>query len=258
MRARLPGGASTNETVHGRQTISFHRYRRSSGRSGAFCQRIGGGALSTDLSRVLWANGAAAGLFSTGNIYDFIDAGLPAADVMTRQLQAAARQLSVTGDTRSVSLRIASGFRSTVVVATLSLVEIHAGERAVLFAAPVSATAPAARDCAVRMISGFDDPDTHMAVLDGDGMVLAASEGFCGARPAGGYGAGTHRGSRAASRPPREAPDHHGSRHAAGGHWPRLRRHEPSVCGGDHSRPHGSDRGRAGACFGSTADRASC
>lgn len=134
--------------------------------------------LSTDLSRVLWANGAAAGLFSTGNIYDFIDAGLPAADVMTRQLQAAARQLSATGDTRSVSLRIASGFRSTVVVATLSLVEIHAGERAVLFAAPVSATAPAARDCAIRMISGFDDPDTHMAVLDGDGMVLAASEGF--------------------------------------------------------------------------------
>ncbi len=53
--------------------------------------------LSTDLSRVLWANGAAASLFGTGSIYDLLDSGLPAADVMTRQLQAAARQLTATG-----------------------------------------------------------------------------------------------------------------------------------------------------------------
>ncbi|WP_149738349.1 ATP-binding protein [Rhizobium sp. RU20A] len=141
--------------------------------------------MSTDLLRVLWANGAAAALFSTGNIYDFIDSGLPANDVMTRQLQAAARQLSALGETRSVSLRIASGFRSTVVVATLSLIEIHAGEPAVLFAAPVSASRPGTRDCAARMISGFDDPDTHMAVLGTEGEVIAASAGFdaLGLRP---------------------------------------------------------------------------
>ncbi|TCM55973.1 PAS/PAC sensor signal transduction histidine kinase [Rhizobium sp. PP-F2F-G48] len=140
-----------------------------------------------DLSRVLWSNGEGAALFGLGSIYDFLDSGLDGgagvAGVAFRQLQATARQLREIGETRRFMMRLSSGFRSTTVTAALALIHVRAGERAILFTAPRAAPTrgglPASvSDTAARMISGFDDPDTHMAVLDGDGAVLAASPQF--------------------------------------------------------------------------------
>ncbi|KQS65093.1 hypothetical protein ASG39_07420 [Rhizobium sp. Leaf371] len=140
-----------------------------------------------DLSRVLWSNGEGAALFGLGSIYDFLDSGLDGgagvAGVAFRQLQATARQLREIGETRRFIMRLSSGFRSTTVNAALALIHVRAGERAILFTAPRAAPTrgglPASvSDTAARMISGFDDPDTHMAVLDGDGAVLAASPQF--------------------------------------------------------------------------------
>ncbi|MCV9962889.1 PAS domain S-box protein [Pararhizobium sp. BT-229] len=131
-----------------------------------------------DMSRVLWSNGDGAGLFGLPSIYDFIDGGANRTDAAYRQMEAAAKQLDRSGDKRAFLMRIASGFQRLSVNASVEVITIRPGETAILFTAPRTGKPLSAEDCAARMISGFDDPDTHMAVLDGEGTVLAASPGF--------------------------------------------------------------------------------
>ncbi|MBL0371708.1 PAS domain S-box protein [Rhizobium sp. KVB221] len=133
---------------------------------------------SRSMDQVLWANGEGAAFFGFGDIYGLMDDGPNRGSVAFRQLTAAASQLREVGDTRGLTIRTSSGFQSAAVSATASLVEIRKDEIVVIFTAPVAANAqdPAARIAA--MLRGFDDPDTHMAVLDGEGTVLDASAGF--------------------------------------------------------------------------------
>ena len=135
---------------------------------------------SRDMARVLWSNGRGAALFGHDNIYDFLDAGPDRADVAFRQLVATARQVETPGARRSFLMRIGSGFRSVPVNAAVEAVTIRPGDEAILFSAPTTMGRPTREDVAAAMLAGFDDPDTHMAVLDGDGTVIAASEGFDG------------------------------------------------------------------------------
>jgi PAS domain S-box-containing protein len=133
---------------------------------------------SPDMSSILWSNGAGATLFGFNSVYDFIDLGAERGDVAFRQLTAAARQLGRSGDRRTFLMRLASGFRSVPVNAAVEMITVQPGETAVLFSAPSIGKRLSLAESASRMISGLDDPDTHMAVLDADGAVLAASEGF--------------------------------------------------------------------------------
>ena len=133
---------------------------------------------SAGMDRVLWANGAGANLFGYDIIYDFLDQGPKAGDVSFRQIEATARGLGAVGDQRTFLIRMASGFQRAVVNAAVEIIRVQAGEEAILFSSPVSAKPPAAAESAKRMIDGFDDPDTHMAVIGRDGDVIAASTGF--------------------------------------------------------------------------------
>ena len=116
--------------------------------------------------------------FGLPSIYDFIDGGANRNDAAYRQMDAAARQLERTGDRRSFLMRIAAGFQRIPVNASVEMIAVRPGETAILFAAPRPGKPLAVEDIATRMISGFDDPDTHMAVLDGEGNVLSASPDF--------------------------------------------------------------------------------
>ncbi|UPA24987.1 ATP-binding protein [Shinella oryzae] len=133
---------------------------------------------SQDLDRVLWSNGRGATLFGHDNVYDLLDAGPDRTDVAFRQLVATGRQVRTPGERRTLLMRIGSGFRSANVTATVEGITLRPGENAILFSAPVSDTGQSAAEAAAAMIAGLDDPDTHMAVLDGDGAVIAASEKF--------------------------------------------------------------------------------
>ncbi|MFC3072440.1 sensor histidine kinase [Shinella pollutisoli] len=133
---------------------------------------------SRDMARVLWSNGRGAALFGHDSIYDFLDAGPDTGDVAFRQLSATARQAQAPGERRTLLMRIGSGFRSVPVNATVECVTIRPGDEAILFSAPVAAESLTRETVARAMLSGFDDPDTHMAVLDGEGGIIAASEGF--------------------------------------------------------------------------------
>ncbi len=133
---------------------------------------------SPDMNQVLWSNGEGAFLFGLASIYDFIDSGANRSDAAYRQLETAARQLERSGDKRSFLMRVASGFQRVSVGASVEMITVRPGETAILFAAPRTGKPLSAEQRAARMISGFDDPDTHMAVLDSDGTLLAASPGF--------------------------------------------------------------------------------
>ena len=128
---------------------------------------------SRDLRDVLWANGEGARLFGHRAIYDLMEDGPERGGVAFRQLTAAAAQLSLPGDRRGFLMRVMSGFRSVAVQAEVHLVTLGT-EQAVMFSAPA---ADGKRGLS-SLLSGFDDPDTHMALLGAEGDVLAASVGF--------------------------------------------------------------------------------
>ncbi len=133
---------------------------------------------SRDMARVLWSNGRGAALFGHDNIYDFLDAGPDRADLAFRQLSATAQQVQAPGERRSFIMRIGSGFRSVPVSAAVEGVTIRPGDEAILFSTPVGTGRQSPQDAAAAMLTGFDDPDTHMAVLDGAGTIIAASADF--------------------------------------------------------------------------------
>ncbi|MDH6294054.1 PAS/PAC sensor signal transduction histidine kinase [Agrobacterium fabrum] len=133
---------------------------------------------SLDLQNVLWANGRGAALFGTPIVYDFLEQGPKRQDVTFRQLAATAARLSKAGDSLPFTIRITSGFRSLAVTARAEIIEAEPGHPAILFSALTDQAAPDVAECARRMIEGFDDPDIHMAVLNGDNEIIAASSGF--------------------------------------------------------------------------------
>lgn len=131
------------------------------------------------LQRVLWCNGAGARFFGADSIYDFLEDGPVRSDITFRQIETAARQLVSVGDSRSLMLRVTSGFQKVPVTASADCVEIRKGEPVVLLSVPPLKRANGdVADLARELMSGFDDPDTHMAVIDGEGGLIAASEGF--------------------------------------------------------------------------------
>ncbi|MCK3775814.1 PAS domain S-box protein [Ensifer sesbaniae] len=133
---------------------------------------------SRDFERILWANDQGAAFFGAGSIYDFIDAGPDQNDLSLRQLRAAAAQLVRVGDRRQLSIRKFSGFRGTPLNVAVEMIRVRPDEDAVLFTAPHTGEPLSIEDRAARMIAGLDGPDTHMAVLDGEGAIVAHSLGF--------------------------------------------------------------------------------
>lgn len=131
---------------------------------------------SHDLERVLWANGAGAAFFGTASIYDLLEDGPPKQDVTFRQIASMARQLKANGEKRKLVVRAGSGFRLVPMEAHLERLEIREGEPVTLFSIPVAHADDAAK--ADAMLRGFDDPDTHMALLDGSGHVIRSSRNF--------------------------------------------------------------------------------
>lgn len=133
--------------------------------------------LDPDLGRVLWANGGAADLFGFNTIYDVLEEGLAGQPVTVRQIASARSALERTGTPQSFTMRLASGFSRRMTPARLEYITLSDGAEALLIASQAgSVPAPGAR--ARQIISGFEGTGTHVAVLDADGAVLAASRTF--------------------------------------------------------------------------------
>jgi len=134
--------------------------------------------LSRDLSEILWANGAAAHLFGFSNIYDVLDEGFGGQSSTKRQIESAVSGLGRTGKPQNFMMRVASGFSRLMAPATLEDFVLPDGTPALLLTSSQAGQvlAPGAR--ARQIIAGFEGTGTHVAVLDKDGHVLAASSTF--------------------------------------------------------------------------------
>jgi PAS domain S-box-containing protein len=133
---------------------------------------------SADMAEVLWANGRGARLFGRSSIYDLIDQGPNRVDLTYRQARTTARGLDTVGATRTFMIRMTEGFERVGVTAVCERILLPGGGEAILVAAPAGASDPKAIDCARQMLEGFDDPQTHIAVLNGDGEIISASPAF--------------------------------------------------------------------------------
>ncbi len=133
---------------------------------------------STDMSEVVWANGQGALLFGSRSIYDLIDQGPNRSDLTYRQALATARGLSAQGDQRTFVMRMTKGFERIAVTALCERIRLPNNGEGILLAIPAGTSEPQTLDCARRMLDGFDDPQTHVAVLDADAQVISASSGF--------------------------------------------------------------------------------
>ncbi len=133
--------------------------------------------LSTDLDMVLWSNGRGARLFGSTSVHDFLDQAQPPQNLVLRQIATARQRLSEIGDVSNFTVRMAFGFRMLPVAARCELVEV-AGTPAVLFSTPVEQGSQTANQSAAAMLEGLEAPDTHMAVVDAHGDLIAASSDF--------------------------------------------------------------------------------
>ncbi|MFN7024649.1 MAG: ATP-binding protein [Pseudorhizobium sp.] len=132
---------------------------------------------SVDMTEVLWANGRGAQLFGYGSVYDLLDQGPLPQDVSFRQIASAGRRLQAIDDVVALTIRIPAGFQRVTVPASCTLVDV-CGEAAVLFTAATERLPASSQAAAASMIEGLDDPDTHIAILDDDGAVIAGSARF--------------------------------------------------------------------------------
>lgn len=134
--------------------------------------------LSTDLAEVIWANGPGAALFGHADIESIMGAetGLPFA--ARRQIMATPGFPEI-GSDRPLTVRLASGMTSRTVGFLGSRIALPGGEPAILLAVPFAQGASrTAAEIAERAIGGFGEAGHHVALVDGQGRIEAASQGF--------------------------------------------------------------------------------
>jgi len=126
--------------------------------------------LTRDLSAVLWVNGAGARLFGFERIEDMIGSAIDLPVAARRQIAAASDDNSA--EPRAVSVRLGGGLRSELTRLWVSHIVLPDG------VAGLAITASGTSSNAEDIIAGLSDDDTHVALIDADCKVIAASKRF--------------------------------------------------------------------------------
>jgi len=136
--------------------------------------------LTTDLDQVLWANGPGAALLGYPDIEAAI--GEPPRFGLTarRQIMATSGYPRI-GRDRSLFVRVATGVTSSAVNFLASALTLPDGEDAILLAVPVAQGGGRSDgEIAERAIGGLNERGQFAALIDAQGAVEAASQGFAG------------------------------------------------------------------------------
>lgn len=136
--------------------------------------------LSLSLTDVLWVNGPGARLFGHAGLYDFMDSGLSPSTASFRQIEAAASSVLDATDrqVQTFVMRTGSGFRRPLLPAAMERIRLADGKHALLLTASLADPAKTPEEQATFIIDGFEEMDTHAAVLDRDGAILRATGSF--------------------------------------------------------------------------------
>ncbi|KAB2772308.1 cell-division control histidine kinase PdhS [Ochrobactrum sp. WV_118_8] len=126
--------------------------------------------LTHDLSAVLWVNGPGAKLFGFDRVEDMIGGGLDLPIATRRQI--ASSNSNAEGETRTVSVRLGGGLRSDLTRFSVSHITLPDGVSGLLL------TADGKDAEAEDIISGLSDDSTHIALIDANSRVIAASPRF--------------------------------------------------------------------------------
>src|SRR5262245_38770750 len=134
--------------------------------------------LTPALDRVIWANGAGAGLFGYADAAAIIGAEPQIGLTARRQIMATSGYPRI-GKDRAITVRLASGLMSRAVAFAASDIALPDGEQAILLAhAAPAASWRSPAEAAARTIAGLDLPGQHVAIVDAEGGVVAASRNF--------------------------------------------------------------------------------
>ena len=131
---------------------------------------------SPDLETIVWANGPAANLFGYSSIYELIEDGIGTRPAIKRQIAGAVVGLARKAG-QNFLIRVSEGFRRKTVGARVELIELPGGAPAVLISAERDYSGGLSAR-ARQIISGFEEADVHVAVLDDTGALLAGSASF--------------------------------------------------------------------------------
>jgi len=126
--------------------------------------------LTHDLSAVLWVNGPGAKLFGFDRVEDLIGRSLDLPVATRRQI--ASSTSNADGETRTISIRLGGGLRSDLTRFSVSHIALPDGVSGLLL------TADGKDAEAEAIISGLSDDSTHIALIDADSRVVAASLHF--------------------------------------------------------------------------------
>ncbi|MEJ5021614.1 cell-division control histidine kinase PdhS [Ochrobactrum vermis] len=126
--------------------------------------------LTHDLSAVLWVNGPGAKLFGFDRVDDMIGGSLDLPIATRRQI--ASSNSNAEGESRTVSIRLGGGLRSDLTRFNVSHITLPDEVSGLLL------TADGKETKAEAVISGLSDDSTHIALIDANSRVLAASPRF--------------------------------------------------------------------------------
>ncbi|GAA5663686.1 cell-division control histidine kinase PdhS [Brucella sp. NBRC 14130] len=126
--------------------------------------------LTHDLSAVLWVNGPGAKLFGFDRVEDMIGGSLDLPIATRRQI--ASSNSNAEGETRTISIRLGGGLRSDLTRFSVSHIALPDGVSGLLL------TANGENTKAEAIISGLSDETTHVALINANSRVIAASPRF--------------------------------------------------------------------------------
>jgi PAS domain S-box-containing protein len=129
------------------------------------------------LATVIWANWRGAKLFGASDVESFLDQPLVLSAVEKRQIQSAGQSAAP----RDVHVRLQRGLSSRVLRLRIASVTMPGGEQALAISASV-AEKDSSNAIYHDIVAGFGSDTAHLAVVTGDGQIVAVSPGYTEAR----------------------------------------------------------------------------
>jgi len=132
--------------------------------------------LSENLSTILWTNGSGAALFGDFDVVSIVGQESGLTDQARRQIIGAPGFHASSSRASQALVRIRGKAHMTAV----SRMRLPDGEPGILLSLVGASSGRSAAETAGLAISGFTEPDQHVAIVDHEARVLAASSGFNG------------------------------------------------------------------------------
>jgi len=132
---------------------------------------------SPDLRTIYWANGQASDLFGYSDIYDLLEDGIEEQPALKRQIAGAIIGLARKTE-QDFMIRVTNGFKRMAITAKAKLIELPGGKAAVLISSDGAYVGRTDEARGKQIISGFEGTDTHVAVLNAAGKLVAGSPSF--------------------------------------------------------------------------------